>query len=159
MASQGQLHKSSYSAETGVWKFQEMRWKSWVTHVQSHLCVSCVTHRKCGVLFYPRNTVSLASVLCPYRLSRPAGCGSFPSVSRCQPFSGLSLEPLNNFLLFIVCAWLFCLPLSLCSTCLQCPQEPEEGVSLLELEVQTVVSCQVGVGNPTWILFKSSKCS
>ena len=35
---------------------------------------------------------------------------------------------------------------------------PEEGIDL-GLELPTVVSCHVGAGNRTWVLWKSSQCS
>lgn len=35
--------------------------------------------------------------------------------------------------------------------CKQCPQSPEVGDGLLELELHKVVSCSVGSGDWTWV--------
>lgn len=39
------------------------------------------------------------------------------------------------------------------------PQKPEEGLGLLRAGVTMLVKNHVGVGNQTWVVCKSNKCS
>ena len=43
--------------------------------------------------------------------------------------------------------------------CAWCLWRPEEGIGCPERELQIVVSCHVGAGNLTWVLWESTQCS
>lgn len=60
------------------------------------------------------------------------------------------------FLLFIVFAWVFGLPVGLYTTCMPDVHGGQKRVSdLLELELQTVVNYRVGAGDQTWVFSQS----
>lgn len=149
-----------------------MRWKSWASHVQSHLCVSCVMHRKCGVLFYPRNTVSLASML------RSLLSSSQPGLQVVVPFLLLCLTvflrtqagaSLNDLLVFVLCVWLFLsafVPVFHVYTAHRNQKKvsapPRTGITGGPSSAcwePNLDALQVHAGSLTWMLFNSSKCS
>lgn len=68
---------------------------------------------------------------------------------------------LKNFKDLFLMYMYVCLPASTCvhHVCVWCPWRPEESSGSPGTELQAVVSQYVGIGNPTWVLWKSSKCS
>lgn len=61
--------------------------------------------------------------------------------------------------IFILCVWVFCLCVCLRTMCVHCPWRQEEGVRLLGLKLETVVSVHVSAGNRTCVLYKNRQCS
>jgi hypothetical protein len=64
---------------------------------------------------------------------------------------------LNCLLIFILCIWIFCQHINMCTTCM--PGDQERVLDPLELELQIVVSYHVGIRNQTWVPCKSLKFS
>lgn len=60
--------------------------------------------------------------------------------------------------IFILCVWCFTC-MYVCATCVQRLKRPERSFYLMELELQVPVSPQVGAGNRTLVLLRSSQCS
>lgn len=52
-----------------------------------------------------------------------------------------------NFLIFVVCVWVFRLHVCLCAMSVQYWRRPQEGAGALGRELQRVVSRHVGAGN------------
>lgn len=65
------------------------------------------------------------------------------------------------FLKIFFCLFLFCVYgcLSPYVTYIQYLRRLERAVNLLEMELQTVMSCHLANGNATWKFCKNSKCS
>lgn len=58
-----------------------------------------------------------------------------------------------NFLKNHLCMWIFCLYVCvLCFICVLSAQRPDRGLNPLELELQTVVSYNVHVGDQTLVI-------
>lgn len=69
-------------------------------------------------------------------------------------YSSLFLEGL-----FTLCRWVFCLHVCFSTTCVLCPQKPEEGTSLSEPGLWVTVNQCVGARNQAWVFCRSNKCS
>lgn len=65
------------------------------------------------------------------------------------PSSELYVDYFKNFIWMGVCLYV----------CKRNPQRLKEGTDPLEMKLQMVLSHHMSVGNPTWVLRKSSKCS
>ena len=62
--------------------------------------------------------------------------------------------------LFILCACMFCIHVSICTMCMPDTHVVQKRVKgPLELELGIIVSCHVGAGNRTQVLCKKSQCS
>jgi hypothetical protein len=79
----------------------------------------------------------------------------------CSPYQCLSSDESHRkqfifylvlYLNFILCVWLFCLHVCLCTTCMPCACRGQKRASdPLEVELKTVGRHHVGAGNQTWL--------
>lgn len=49
----------------------------------------------------------------------------------------------NDLSIFNLCVWVFCLHLCLYTTCVHCPQRPEDSIEPLGNELEAVISSHV----------------
>lgn len=59
-------------------------------------------------------------------------------------------------LLFILCAWVVCMHVCLCTSSVQYLWELDKDIGYLELELQMVVNCPAGTGNRTMVLCRAN---
>lgn len=137
-------HVSSYPIVTGHWLMQAS------SHLQAH--------------GYLEGVRSLASGVIDSCKPPEEGTGNWTEAPSAREGNTLnhwviSLAPDFSIVIFLKCVLAFCLLVCLCNMCLM-PAEAREGCQSLELALPiAVVSCHLGSGTQTLVLWKSSEPS